>query len=71
MDKVQRKEFMLVRKLFTYFKLLSYMFRSYTRIIIVGLRKKHYVKSNALSSLMYCFYTKTNDDLCVGSKHVA
>ena len=53
-----------MRQLLTYFKLLSYMFRSYTRVIIVRLRTKRYVKPNALFTLLYCFYTKTNDDLC-------
>jgi hypothetical protein len=71
MDKIQRKEIMLVRQLFSYFKLLSYMFRSYTWIIIIRLRTKHYVKCNALFTFTYCFYTKNNDDLCVGSKRVA
>jgi len=71
MDKVQGKEIMLVRQRFTYLKLLSYMFRPYTRIIIVRLRTKPYVKLNALFIFSYCFYTKTNYDLCVGSKHVA
>jgi hypothetical protein len=71
MDKIQKKEFMLVRQLFTCFKLLSHMFRSYTRIIVLRLRTKHYVKRNALFTFTYCFYTKTNDDLYVGSKRIA